>query len=1136
MLSQSYGLLKIDPNYNPVPTQSSWRPASPSLASLLDQAGATVSLAHPAAITPDLMAWYIVDCNCDLEQLMSQVSVAQYPNVLESLVEYPVEVASCGDCPDKVAYNDPHHDLIAGTSYQVDAINADCEDAQVPGGERVTIAVVDTEFDVDHPDLVGRLTSVNIDHILRSPATQTESHGTEVASQIIAHQNNGIGLRGNCANCDVTGYPIGQGSRALPSDIRNATLKAIEDGHRIVNLSWNGVGGGTVADDFYAEVAASGTMLTVSAGNDPGPNPGSQTAGSFTNPGIFIVTTATAEPGYVPKGQPYQLVAEGGNSTGPWVDLSGMGYRVSAAADPRFGRGEYRVVWGTSFAAPIVAGVIGSMLSATSCLQPEEIENILAATACSDLVGHNSNYGAGLVDQAAAVRAAREYADNANYQQGAPPVVISGSQVWQDEFRSFNQQVVVPAGATLSIRKSTINFSAGSGIEVLSGGSLNVDGSRLTYNRCGEYPVWNGISMNGTDFRQGIVPARPYALIARSTIEHASTGIADHGYPQPWAANGGEVEVSFSTFTNCKTAVSLFRSDGTAPQVIGNTLTLNDAYPHSGSNPRGISVAQSDVGTVAQLHSNQISDTRADRSNGYVGIIAANASFSVQEGAGPAGRSLGTPSFTNCRYGVYGSVGTLDSYLAEVRGAVSTNTHVSAWLLGYQGPEVINNTFQAQSVTPYTDRFGAALPVQGIRMEFCTRAIVEGNTVTGGVSPEGPTYGIVTIGNQASTRRDVVYNNTLNHCNFGMWSEGNNGGADQITGLCYECNTFNGCEEDIRSPAIIANWQLGIENNQISAAGNLFGSNLMQFAALRNPVRYYSVSGSDQPNPVIRVIARIGNLPNSCLPIFGLTEEDPPCDDVDYTEVVDDSQLLEDYFQEGSIAQEPAVLALDRHTKDYVRIIRKVIDQTDDCVEHTVAEWTSITQTGAPWQQLDEVAVAVYEKDFGSAQATIVDIDGWLGVEEADRLATILDITEDLAAASDEDAAANAFAQANLTTILAPDELDQSYAQALARAAASQQGLANYEPRLSPFEEYNTPDALRQNPPTSNPLPSFWELHDVTIVDILGRPVATTRPDEYLTRDVLEQLLAGRAGGLYFVHGKTENGTVQTLGYQYAGQ
>ncbi len=95
-----------------------------------------------------------------------------------------------------------------------------------------------------------------------------------------------------------------------------------------------------------------------------------------------------------------------GSSYGPYIDLAAPAANPIFVADPGSPSG-YGVGDGTSFAAPLAAGVAGLIWSINPNLTPDQVKNILYTTA-DDLgpPGWDETYGYGLVDAGAAVQAA----------------------------------------------------------------------------------------------------------------------------------------------------------------------------------------------------------------------------------------------------------------------------------------------------------------------------------------------------------------------------------------------------------------------------------------------------------------------------------------------------------------------------------------------------------------------------------------------------------------------------------------------------------------------------------------------------------------------------------------------------------
>jgi hypothetical protein len=91
------------------------------------------------------------------------------------------------------------------------------------------------------------------------------------------------------------------------------------------------------------------------------------------------------------------------SSWGSYVSLSAPGEGIYTTS----GSAGYTTAWGTSFAAPVAAGVAALVMSAKSGLSNSQVESIVISTA-ADLgaTGRDPHYGHGRVDAARAVTAA----------------------------------------------------------------------------------------------------------------------------------------------------------------------------------------------------------------------------------------------------------------------------------------------------------------------------------------------------------------------------------------------------------------------------------------------------------------------------------------------------------------------------------------------------------------------------------------------------------------------------------------------------------------------------------------------------------------------------------------------------------
>ncbi len=336
------------------------------------------------------------------------------------------------------------------------------------GRAAAVVAVLDTGI-TNHPDLTGRtltgydfvldaayandgngrdtdpsdpgdwVTQNEIDNDPRYPSTictaQPSSwHGTIISGMVAASTNNTIGVAGINWNgrvlpvrvagkCGATVDDIVAGMRwAAGLDVVDAPRNL--NPARIINISF---GSNRPCDNHYQdtidELAALGVVVVAAAGNEQtAPTRPASCAGVV---GVAALARDGLKAGYSNFGARVIISTVGGD---PDIDDGLLTVFNDGAESP--GTATYGRMFGTSFAAPVVSGVISLMLSANSRLSVPQIIGGLQTTArphaqasnlplCSvndpgACVCTTSTCGAGVLDAEAAVR----------YAIGTPPVTV----------------------------------------------------------------------------------------------------------------------------------------------------------------------------------------------------------------------------------------------------------------------------------------------------------------------------------------------------------------------------------------------------------------------------------------------------------------------------------------------------------------------------------------------------------------------------------------------------------------------------------------------------------------------------------------------------------------------------------------
>lgn len=195
-------------------------------------------------------------------------------------------------------------------------------------GRDVSVAVIDSMVQADHPDLAGQV-SVRRDFVSARPSSG-ESHGTGVAGVIAAREGNGSGIVGVAPQARIMALRacwqssiVGVGSIETTCDtlsLAKALEFAIEHEAKIINLSLSGpedpllirlidlaiARGATVVAAFDSDLPKGGFPASekgvVSVSDRPINQAGS---GVFTAPGRDIVTTVPMGRWFLVNGSSY---------------------------------------------------------------------------------------------------------------------------------------------------------------------------------------------------------------------------------------------------------------------------------------------------------------------------------------------------------------------------------------------------------------------------------------------------------------------------------------------------------------------------------------------------------------------------------------------------------------------------------------------------------------------------------------------------------------------------------------------------------------------------------------------------------------------------------------------------------------
>jgi hypothetical protein len=272
------------------------------------------------------------------------------------------------------------------------------------------------------PDLAGKLLP-EIDATGGTPACTSGAvdHGTQVAALIAAVTDNGAGIPGAGWETPVLPVRVFPGPSCTSTSLStlvNAITMARTAGVRIINLSLTTTTDSVALQVALADAAAAGVVVVAAAGNAGSTSPfavGPNGAGGF--PSFYPSTIAVGSTGTAD-------LRSGFSNYGTWVDLYAPGEAMLTYARS----GTPTLVDGTSFAAPVVSGVVALLRTVRPSLTPAQIRELLVRTA--DPVGGVLRLDAGAALHDAVFRATPMPGAGA-YPGAGTTEVVAGSNNFQ---------------------------------------------------------------------------------------------------------------------------------------------------------------------------------------------------------------------------------------------------------------------------------------------------------------------------------------------------------------------------------------------------------------------------------------------------------------------------------------------------------------------------------------------------------------------------------------------------------------------------------------------------------------------------------------------------------------------------------
>lgn len=172
-----------------------------------------------------------IPADMDIDNIIGKVSTDKLVSWVEPVSDYGVLAAQ--------SYNDPLYPVSpAGQKWKIADLHSKWT------GRNISIAIIDTQIDTKHPDLLGSVSTHK--NFTPKANSRAELHGTSVAGVIAATANNGIGIAGIAPDAKLIALrACWQSNSSRKSTCNTLSLAralnyAIQRNVNIINLSLGG--------------------------------------------------------------------------------------------------------------------------------------------------------------------------------------------------------------------------------------------------------------------------------------------------------------------------------------------------------------------------------------------------------------------------------------------------------------------------------------------------------------------------------------------------------------------------------------------------------------------------------------------------------------------------------------------------------------------------------------------------------------------------------------------------------------------------------------------------------------------------------------------------------------------------------
>jgi filamentous hemagglutinin family protein len=255
-------------------------------------------------------------------------------------------------------------------------------------GSNISIAVIDSQIDVKHPDLEGDIAE-QFDAV--GMPDQPHSHGTGMAGAIASHRRL-MGIAPSARIYAIHAFSSGAASsESTTFNILKGLEWAAEKGVRVINMSFAGPRDPSMERALRA-AHDKGIVLIAAAGNA---GPKSPPLYPGADPNVIAVTATDVN----------DKLFNGANR-GKYIAVAAPGVDILVPAP----NNAYQVTTGTSVASAEVSGIAALLLERNPNLGPEDVRKILTESAHRLGKGdRDDDFGWGLVDPSKAIQTAGDY-------------------------------------------------------------------------------------------------------------------------------------------------------------------------------------------------------------------------------------------------------------------------------------------------------------------------------------------------------------------------------------------------------------------------------------------------------------------------------------------------------------------------------------------------------------------------------------------------------------------------------------------------------------------------------------------------------------------------------------------------------